>query len=113
MVNIKYLAGLANLAVSEQEAKTFGKQLKDIIALISKLNEVDTKDVELHRSRIDLTSDKYLEDVCSTSLPTRSVLYNAASKHNDYFSVDLILENKQLMPKSPEFSRSLNKKISK
>lgn len=40
-----HLAKLANLVLTEEEIKTYGKQLSDILSYIQQLNEVDTSAV--------------------------------------------------------------------
>lgn len=44
---VKHIAELARLALSEDELKIYGKQLSDILAYVDELKEVDTTDVEL------------------------------------------------------------------
>lgn len=43
---IKHIAELSRLELSEEEMKKFGGQLDSILKYISQLNEVDTKNVE-------------------------------------------------------------------
>lgn len=44
--DILHLASLSNLSLSDDEVKSLGKDLQDIIKYISQLDELDTKDVE-------------------------------------------------------------------
>ncbi|MBQ6414146.1 Asp-tRNA(Asn)/Glu-tRNA(Gln) amidotransferase subunit GatC [Candidatus Saccharibacteria bacterium] len=44
--DILHLASLSNLSLSDEEVKSLGKDLQDIIKYISQLDELDTKDVE-------------------------------------------------------------------
>ena len=44
--DILHLASLSNLSLTDEEVKSLGKDLQDIIKYISQLYELDTKDVE-------------------------------------------------------------------
>ncbi len=44
--DILHLASLSNLSLTDEEVESLGKDLQDIIKYISKLDELDTKDVE-------------------------------------------------------------------
>ena len=43
---IRHVANLANLTLSEDEVKKFGGQLSEVLDYIEKLKEVETKNVE-------------------------------------------------------------------
>ncbi len=43
---IKHIAKLARLDLSDKELKTYGNQLTDILNFVEKLQQVDTTDVE-------------------------------------------------------------------
>ena len=45
-IEIKKIAELAHLELDEEELKTFGTQITDIINYIEQLNELDTTNVE-------------------------------------------------------------------
>ena len=44
--DIKHIANLARLELSEKELDKYGKQLSDVLGYIDQLQEVDTKGVE-------------------------------------------------------------------
>ena len=44
--DIEKVANLAHLELAEEELKTFGPQIAEIVSYIEQLNEVDTSDVE-------------------------------------------------------------------
>ena len=46
MDEVKYVANLARLAITEEEAEKFTNQLDAIIAFAEQLNELDTDNVE-------------------------------------------------------------------
>ena len=43
---VRYVAGLANLSLSEEEIRKYCADLDEILAYVEKLNEVDTSQVE-------------------------------------------------------------------
>lgn len=43
---VRYVADLANLALSEEEIRKYCADLDEILAYVEKLNEVDTSEVE-------------------------------------------------------------------
>ena len=95
MINIKHVAKLANLVLTKKEELLYKKQLGDVISLISQLSEVNTEDVDLNTSENNLfnvTSKDFIRD----SLDRDSVFYNANSKSNNFFKVDIVLKNKIL-----------------
>ena len=44
--DIEKVAQLAHLELAEQELKTFGPQMAEIVSYVEQLNEIDTSDVE-------------------------------------------------------------------
>jgi aspartyl-tRNA(Asn)/glutamyl-tRNA(Gln) amidotransferase subunit C len=44
--DIEKVAHLAHLELGEEELKTFGAQITEIVAYVEQLNELDTQDVE-------------------------------------------------------------------
>jgi aspartyl-tRNA(Asn)/glutamyl-tRNA(Gln) amidotransferase subunit C len=45
-MDIKHVAKLANLTVSEDEVKKYGSQLSSVLDLVNKLKKIDTEGVE-------------------------------------------------------------------
>ena len=90
-IDVAYVANLARLALTDQEAKRLGKQLNDILDYINKLNEVDTKNVEPTSHVLPLENVER-EDIVRPSLPIGEVLKNAPSKEGNFFKVPKIIE---------------------
>ena len=44
--DIEKVANLAHLELAEEELKTFGSQITEIVAYVEQLNELDTQDIE-------------------------------------------------------------------
>ena len=45
-IDVKHVAELANLTLSDAELKKFEKQLDETLAYIDNLNQIDTKNIE-------------------------------------------------------------------
>ena len=91
-INVKHIAKLANLSLSEDEVKRYEKQLLSILSYIDKLKEVNTEDVQetSQTTGLDNVSKK---DVPSASLSQDEALSNTKNKHNGFFRVKGILTN--------------------
>ena len=91
-INIKHIAKLANLKLKLEDERKFEKQLNEIVAYVEKLNEVDTKNVEI-TSQVTGLENVTREDKSTPSLTQEEVLSGTKSKHNGLFKVDAILKN--------------------
>ena len=88
---VRYVAHLSRLALSDEEVETFGRQLDDIIRYVEKLNELETSDVEpmIHAAdRVNV----FREDSAGESLPRKEALQNAPEKAEGCFKVPRILD---------------------
>ena len=91
-IDVKKVAKLANLKLKVNDEKKFEKQLNEIVSYVEKLNEVDTKGVEI-TSQVTGLGNVTREDKTVPSLSQEEVLSGTNSKHNGLFKVDAILEN--------------------
>ena len=91
-IDIRYVARLANLRLKPTDEKKFEKQLDEIVAYVEKLNEVDTKGVEI-TSQVTRLENVTREDKPAASLTQDEVLSGTDSKHNGLFKVDAILDS--------------------
>ena len=73
---VKHVANLARLAITEEEAVKFTKQLDAIITFAEQLNELDTANVEPTYHVLDM-KNVLREDVAQKGLPREEVLKNA------------------------------------
>ena len=89
-IDVKHVAKLANLKLKPEDEKKFEKQLNEIVAYVEKLNEVDTKGVEI-TSQVTGLKNVTREDKPAPSLTQEEVLPGTESKHNGLFKVDAIL----------------------
>jgi aspartyl-tRNA(Asn)/glutamyl-tRNA(Gln) amidotransferase subunit C len=88
---VKHVAHLARLAITEEEAEMFTKQLDAIITFAEQLNELDTDHVEPTSHVLDM-KNVMREDVPEKGLPVEEVLKNAPDHKDGQFRVPSILE---------------------
>ena len=90
---VRKVASLARLALSEEELKTYGQQLTQILDYVKLLNEVDIDDASPMPHAVDL-QNVFRQDVRRDSLPREAALANAPKTDGSYFQVPQILEQK-------------------
>lgn len=88
---VKHVAHLARLAVTEDEADLFTDQLSSIIEYAEQLNELDTEGVEPTTHVMDL-KNVLRKDEPKEWISKEDALKNAPDKQNGYFRVPSILE---------------------
>ena len=91
-LDVKHIAKLANLTLSEEEEKKFEKQLEETVEYIEGLSEVDTTNIE-PTSQVTGLENVTREDEISPSLSQEEALGTAKSTHKGYFKVKGILNN--------------------
>jgi len=88
---VKHLALLARLGLSEAEVERFREQLSNILESFETLQQVDTTDVPPTAHSIALES-VLRDDEPAPSLPAGEVLANAPGQEENYFKVRAVLE---------------------
>lgn len=91
---VRRVASLSRLALADDELLKYSSQLETIITYISKLNEIDTKDVPPTSHPLSTLKNVYRKDLPKPSLKTEEALANAPSKDGDFFKVPQVIENK-------------------
>lgn len=89
-INVKHVAKLANLPLSEEEEKKFESQLSETLKYIEGLNEVDTKNVN-PTDHVTGQENVFRADATSPSLSQDEALANTKNKHNGMFKVKAVL----------------------
>jgi len=89
--DISYVAHLARLDLSEEEKTKFSAQLKDILAYVDKLGELDVTGVEPTAHAVPLTN-VLRKDVARPSLDRAKVLQNAPKQAQDLIIMPKIVE---------------------
>ena len=93
-IDVKHIAQLANLTLTDEEIPKFEKQLSDILTYIETLNKLDTEQVEPTYQVTGLTNVLREDSNPQKSLSQEEALKPAHKKHDGYFVVDQILEEK-------------------
>jgi aspartyl-tRNA(Asn)/glutamyl-tRNA(Gln) amidotransferase subunit C len=87
---VKHVANLARLAITEDEAERFTKQLDAIITFAEQLNELDTTNVEPTYHVLDM-KNVFREDIKEKGLPREDVLKNAPEHQDGQIKVPAII----------------------
>ncbi|KAF0823342.1 Asp-tRNA(Asn)/Glu-tRNA(Gln) amidotransferase subunit GatC [Cytobacillus firmus] len=88
---VKHVAHLARLAMTEEEAKAYTEQLDKMISFAELLNELDTEHVEPTSHVLDM-KNVLREDKAKEGLPQEEVLKNAPEHQDGYIKVPSIIE---------------------
>ncbi|MCK0472320.1 Asp-tRNA(Asn)/Glu-tRNA(Gln) amidotransferase subunit GatC [Halalkalibacter sp. APA_J-10(15)] len=88
---VKHVANLARLAITEEEAKMFTEQLDAIITFAEQLNELDTTGVEPTTHVLNM-KNVLREDKAGEGLPVEDVLKNAPDHEDGQIKVPSIIE---------------------
>lgn len=91
---VRRVAALSRLSLDDDELLEYSSQLATILGYISKLNEIDTKDVPPTSHALSTLKNVYRKDLLKPSLKTEEALCNAPSKDGDFFKVPQVIENK-------------------
>jgi aspartyl-tRNA(Asn)/glutamyl-tRNA(Gln) amidotransferase subunit C len=91
---VRYVAGLANLNLSDAEVQKFQQELDGILEHIAKLNEIDTSGIEpMAQVLYDAAETATLRaDVPIAPLGNNAALANAPQAGAGYFKVPKVIE---------------------
>jgi aspartyl-tRNA(Asn)/glutamyl-tRNA(Gln) amidotransferase subunit C len=87
---VKYVASLARLSLSDEEVLRMGEQLSSILEHIAVLERLDTAAIP-PTAQVITQSNVMRDDRVTSSLPRDAVLANAPRQTDGYFEVDAIL----------------------
>ena len=90
-IDIEKVAKLARLELSEDEKKTFGSQMEQILTYMEQLNRIDTTGVEPMSHAIPI-HNVFREDEVKPSFPREEVLGIAPDEEVGHFKVPRIIE---------------------
>lgn len=88
---VRQVAKLSRLALSEDEIIKFAEQLSAILEYIEKLNQLDTSNVEPLAHCLPI-NNCLRQDIIKPSLGTEATLSNAPQKDEQFFLVPKILD---------------------
>lgn len=89
--DVEKIAGLARLALTQEEKERYLQQLSAILDYAERLNELDITDVPPTASAVHLHS-VMREDRIEPSLPIEDVLFNASHHSQNQFKIQAVLD---------------------
>lgn len=90
--DVHYVANLARLQLSDNEAEGLKKDMNKILGYIDTLNEVDTTDVEPLEHVNEITATTFRKDEEKQPISHKDALKNAPDADSDYFRVPRVIE---------------------
>lgn len=94
---IKHVAKLASLPVSDEELEKYAEQLGAVVDYVSELEEVDTQGVQPTSQTTGLVNVIRKDEVDKQEiLDQKEALSQAAEEIDGYFAVSMILKEKDL-----------------
>ena len=90
-MDIEKVARLARLELSEEEKKTFGNQMEQILTYMEQLNRLDTTGVEPTSHAIPIYN-VFRDDEVKPSFPHEEVLAIAPDEEDGHFKEPRIIE---------------------
>ena len=87
---LRRVAKIARLNLSDEELEKMLPDFKEIIDIFSRINKVDTEDIDLSFLSVDI-NNVFREDNIKKSLSSEEALKNAVHKQDDYFKGPKIL----------------------
>jgi aspartyl-tRNA(Asn)/glutamyl-tRNA(Gln) amidotransferase subunit C len=89
-IDVKYIADLAKLKFEDDEIESLTIQLNSILYYMSKLNQIDTSDIEPLSYPVEIES-RMRDDILTNSLPRKDALINAPDSPDEYFKVPKVI----------------------
>jgi len=89
-IDIRYVAKLARIALTDEEVEVFGRQLGDLLGHVEALSELDTASIAATAQVVE-SRNVEREDVVSGCLERERVLEMAPQAQGVYFRVPRII----------------------
>jgi aspartyl-tRNA(Asn)/glutamyl-tRNA(Gln) amidotransferase subunit C len=89
-IDVRYVAKLARIALSEDEAERFGKQLGDLLAHVNVLSELETASVPATAQVVE-SRNVERSDEAGPCLDRETVLSMAPQREGSFFRVPKII----------------------
>ncbi|MEN8680804.1 MAG: Asp-tRNA(Asn)/Glu-tRNA(Gln) amidotransferase subunit GatC [Akkermansiaceae bacterium] len=90
-IDVRYVANLARINLSDEEVARYSSQLEDIVGYIEKLGEVDVEGVEPSAHPIEM-SNRVRKDEPVSSLPAEGFLQNTPDQSNGQLRVPKVVD---------------------
>jgi aspartyl-tRNA(Asn)/glutamyl-tRNA(Gln) amidotransferase subunit C len=88
---VRYIANLARIGLTEEEVAHFQGQLEGILEYIDQLKKVDISKTNATAHVLDL-KNVYRPDVVRPSLSSEKILKGAPSREGNFFKVPKVIE---------------------
>jgi aspartyl-tRNA(Asn)/glutamyl-tRNA(Gln) amidotransferase subunit C len=88
---VRWVAKLARLQLSDADLETLTKQLAAIVDYVAQLQQVNTEGVEPLAHALPI-HNVFREDEPRPSLPVEAALANAPDRRGDFYGVPAVLE---------------------
>jgi aspartyl-tRNA(Asn)/glutamyl-tRNA(Gln) amidotransferase subunit C len=88
---VRHVAKLARLSLSDDEVAMFTGQMADILAYVEKLNELDTDGIVPTSHAVPM-ENAFRDDVVRPSIGADAALANAPDRIADFFRVPKVIE---------------------
>ena len=96
LATVKKIAGLARIAITDEEAEALTPELNNILGWVEQLSEVDTTDVEpmtaVIPNHLRLRDDEVNADPLTGGGKRDDVLANAPQAEHGFFTVPKVIE---------------------
>lgn len=90
--DVKHVAKLSNLPITDKEVDTFQQQLTEVISYIEELEEVDVTDVEPTSQTTGLVNVTRADEVNVTrTLSQNEAVSTTENSHNGFFKVPPVI----------------------
>lgn len=93
-MDVKKIAKLAHLAITDEEAELYGPQMKQIVEYVEQLNELDTTDVEPMLGGLTdegMATETFRDDLPGGSFTQDEAISRAPSATEGHFRVPKVL----------------------
>jgi aspartyl-tRNA(Asn)/glutamyl-tRNA(Gln) amidotransferase subunit C len=89
---VKHIALLSRIRLDDRELESYAARLTTILIYISKLNEIDTKDIQPTTHPLASLKNVFRKDILRKSLAVDEALKNAPAGEDGFFKVPQIIE---------------------
>lgn len=91
---VRHIGKLSRIELTDQQVKTFSRQLAAIIEYFDKLNELDTANVHPMAHAVEI-HNVLADDAPGVSLTPEEALANAPQRDGDFFKVPKVIGDSQ------------------
>ena len=88
---VKHIAKLARLSLTEEEVEKFQRQLSEVLEYMEVLNEVETEGVE-PTAQVTGLENVFREDEVYPSLKPKQAISGASAREGNFFKTGVVLE---------------------